>query len=560
VTNAHTLPADLRDELARATGPALLLTRNNLALARDLAAAGPGLAWRVLTKDDLRGRGPRHLLGRLREAPWSVLVFEDDALEIRRRNGLHRALLAAARGRSRWLVASERERGIEVRRVRPLPAGLAALGDAAADITASAGAVLSGWGLERSLRGAAPRPDPRPGPNVAVLRTDFWFGVTAGGSVSHAVGVLEAMHALGLTPRLWTSSLLPVPPGVTQREVRPAVRPAWIEEAALAGWNRRFVEETAAEIAAFHPSVVYQRHSILSVAGLVLARRLGVPLVLEVNASEVWARKAWSRLQLERLAVDMEKTAFRGADRLVLVSEELVPTVLELGGDRDRVVVNPNGVDLRRFPPEETGRGARAELGIPPDAPVLGFLGTFARWHGVLFLAGEIPLLAARHPELHVVLIGDGDHRPEVEARLAESAAASRVHFTGLVSRDRVPALLAACDVLLSPHLPFSDGTPFFGSPTKLFEYLAAGRPVVASNLGQIGRVVADGETGILYPPGDGAAFREAVSRLVADPDLRRRLGRRARETAETSYTWEANVRRALSGFVTLPGTGAPTR
>jgi glycosyltransferase involved in cell wall biosynthesis len=244
----------------------------------------------------------------------------------------------------------------------------------------------------------------------------------------------------------------------------------------------------------------------------------------------------------------MERTAFRHADRLILVSDELLPVVLAAGADRSRVIVNPNAVDVTRFDPMNLGVTVRERF--PSDAIVCGFLGTFTRWHGVLFLAAQVAPLVKARPNLHFLFVGDGDLRPEVEERLAREGVASRARFTGLIDPPSVPEHLAACDILLSPHLPFEDGTPFFGSPTKLFEYLAAGRPVVASRLGPIGRVVEDEVTGLLFEPGNAEAFQQAVLWLVDQPEERKRMGREARSTAEREHTWEANVRRALLGWL----------
>jgi glycosyltransferase involved in cell wall biosynthesis len=159
----------------------------------------------------------------------------------------------------------------------------------------------------------------------------------------------------------------------------------------------------------------------------------------------------------------------------------------------------------------------------------------------------------AANPNLYFYFIGDGDLRPMVAEKLADSRTASHVHFTGLLGPDAIPDHLAACDILLSPHLPFEDGSVFFGSPTKLFEYMASGRAIVASRLGQIARVVIPGVTGRLHDPGDGRQFQEAVLALAADPEERRHLGREARRTAEDRYTWKENVRRALNGIVSFP-------
>jgi glycosyltransferase involved in cell wall biosynthesis len=373
--------------------------------------------------------------------------------------------------------------------------------------------------------------------------------------------VAAGLRALGVQGRLWSPSRTPAPPDeLEQTEVPPERRPAFFEEAALLRYNRTLIRRVNADLRGFAPAAVYQRHDAFHLSGLALARRWKVPLVLEVNASEVWARQAWSRLFLKRLAVWMERIAFRQADRLVLISEELVPTVTALGGSPERIVVNPNGVEVERFDPGSRGEPVRRDSGWPADAIVCGFLGTFARWHGVLFLAEEAPRLAAADPRLRFLLLGDGDLRPAVEAAFRDAGLGDRARFPGIVPRERVPEHLAACDLLLSPHLPFEDGTAFFGSPTKLFEYMAAGRAIVASRLGPIARLVEDGETGVLFPPGEGRPFREAVLRLAGDAAERARLGRNARHRAEARYTWTANVRRSLEGLVPLPpaASGGP--
>lgn len=552
------LPRDFAAALAGAgAGPALLITRNNLSFVEAVRTASPSLEWHVLTKDDLRGWTGRRLLDHLRSRRWDLVAIEDDPAEVRRRWDLYRGMLVAARARRRWLVGGGE--GGTARAVHRVRDGLGLAGILCAEAFATAFALLSARRLLRRVDRSRLRPSPaRAGAAVAVLRTDFWFGQRAGGSISHALGVLGGMRRLGLRPRLWTTSLLPeLPPGVEQVEVLPAPRPALVEEAAMAGFNRTFLATVSPDAGSFGPGLVYHRHSVFSLAGLALARLLDVPLVLEVNASEVWARRAWSRLRFEGLADAMERAVFRRADRLVLISQALVPTVLERGGDRERIVVNPNGVDIDRFDPADPGTETRVSLGLPPDAIVIGFLGTFTRWHGVLFLAEEASRLLGEDERLHVLFVGDGEFRPEAERCVREAGVGDRVHFTGLLPPGRVPAHLAACDILVSPHLPLEDGTEYFVSPIKLFEYMAAGRPVVASRIGQTPEILEDGRTGLLHPPGDGSAFRAAVLRLASDPDLRRSLAGAGRAVVEERYTWEANVRRSLAGLVELPPSGS---
>jgi glycosyltransferase involved in cell wall biosynthesis len=553
--SSHDFPDELRGALRNQRGHGLLITRNNLGLHGALSGQFSAIEWHLLTKETMRGWGIRRILAALRERRWDIVVIEDTAPEMTRRADLYACLLLLARTRIRWLITSS-ELTLQTRVLQPAKEWPRLVYVLAREAWASLQAIVYGY---RLLRQASPPGPGRAHPsrgigNIAMLRTQFWFQLVAGGSVSHVRGVASGMRALGLVPHLWTSSKLPGSElEFEQTEITPEPPPNFFEDAAMVAFNRTVIRQAGQDFRTFSPAVVYQRHDVFSLSGLILARQLGVPLVLEVNASEVWARETWSRLFLKDLARKMEGAAFRNADRLVLISEELVTTVLDLGGHRDRIVVNPNGVDVDRFDPDPRTEMAKGKLGVPAETILCGFIGTFAKWHGVLFLAEQIPGLLRRNPRLGFVLIGDGDLRPDVIARLDQGDIGSRVLLPGMVTSEQVPGYLAACDILLSPHMPFDDGTTFFGSPTKLFEYMAAGRAIAASKLGPIARILNHGQTAILFDPGDGAGFCEAVLELADRPELRRTLGMNARAVAESQYTWTANARRALEGLVELP-------
>src|SRR6185436_20281238 len=136
------------------------------------------------------------------------------------------------------------------------------------------------------------------------------------------------------------------------------------------------------------------------------------------------------------------------------------------------------------------------------------------------------------------LLVGSGSLHAEVEKQLDGD---KRVIFTGAVAHDRVPKLLDACDILVAPHVPLADGSEFFGSPTKIFEYMAMGKGIVASRLGQIGEVLVDGETALLVEPGRVQELKAAIVKLVEDKRLCEALGVKAREVAEREHTWTHN-------------------
>ncbi|MDZ4803842.1 MAG: glycosyltransferase family 4 protein, partial [Candidatus Eisenbacteria bacterium] len=420
----------------------------------------------------------------------------------------------------------------------------------------AAQATVGGWALAKtplSLRAGPARPKalpPHPPYRVAYLRSDLSFvGLGAGGSVSHTVGVIGGLLDAGHSVETIAADEVPGldRARVPQTIIAPGRSVRVHDEAAMVAYHHFFIARAEKVLRERPPDILYQRHAVFNATGAMLSRRLGIPLILEANHTEVGAKAMWSRLQFRRLGELMERVAFESADAIVAVSTIGAKALVGVGADRARILVNPNGVDPQTFRPDINGSALRERLGFRPSDIVCGFLGTFTRWHGVLFLAEQVAPLVARHPDIRFLFMGDGDLRSAVEDHLRRSGVASRAVFTGLIPHGAVPEHLAACDVLISPHLPFEDGTPFFGSPTKLFEYLAMGKAVVASALGQIGDVIEDRKSGMLYAPGQPAAFQAAMDRVASDPGYRRNLGLEARRRVENEYTWKRNAERAVA-------------
>jgi glycosyltransferase involved in cell wall biosynthesis len=301
------------------------------------------------------------------------------------------------------------------------------------------------------------------------------------------------------------------------------------------------------------PDFIYQRYARFSWAGVVAANRTKRPLFLEYNGSEVWVGRHWDRVGSLDLLERYERLNLDAAARIFVVSDVERRNLEERGVAAEKIVVNPNGVDAERFRPDVGGAALRRELGIRDDEVVAGFVGTFGPWHGVEKLAEAIKLIPPDVP-VRFLLVGSGSLQVEIEKRLEAEVASGRVIFTGAVSHDRVPRLLDACDILVAPHVPLADGSEFFGSPTKIFEYMAMGKGIVASRLGQIGEVLVDSETALLVEPGDVEELKAALVRLIEDEELRKALGVRVREVAEREHTWTRNAQRVLDEFKSLTG------
>jgi glycosyltransferase involved in cell wall biosynthesis len=139
--------------------------------------------------------------------------------------------------------------------------------------------------------------------------------------------------------------------------------------------------------------------------------------------------------------------------------------------------------------------------------------------------------------------VGDGPERSRLEETIATAAFRDAVRLTGAVPHGEVPALLAAMDVAVAPYPRLPD---FYFSPLKVFEYMAAGLPVVASRIGQVAKLIENGVTGLLYEPGDVHALSAALDRLRRQPEFRKSLGRAARDAVLRNHTWDAVVERIL--------------
>lgn len=305
---------------------------------------------------------------------------------------------------------------------------------------------------------------------------------------------------------------------------------------------------------------IYQRYSGESFCGAFVAKKKNKPFVLEFNSSEVWKLQNWSKVsnpiknfvkQYLQLPVvkRIEKYNLETADLIVVVSETLKENLIKEGVPETKILVNPNGVEVDKFNAEHVFN-QRKKLNLDPYF-VFGFIGTFGKWHGVLELANSINRFFENHPELKVkirfLIIGDGKLFPEFETIITKGGYSEQVICTGQVEQSQGPSLLLSCDSFLSPHIKNPDGTKFFGSPTKLFEYMACGKPIIASDLDQIGDILEHNKTAWLVEPGNIEELAEAMFSLYKDSDLQTKMGNNARAEVEKNYSWDAHVSRILS-------------
>jgi glycosyltransferase involved in cell wall biosynthesis len=295
---------------------------------------------------------------------------------------------------------------------------------------------------------------------------------------------------------------------------------------------------------AIRPDVIMERYYNFAGAGLLAARRLGLPSLLEVNALIVDPPAVRKRRLDDALGGPMRRYAelqCRWAGRIVTPLHTTVPASIP----RSKIVELPWGADVERF-------GPRA---APERAPTVVFMGSFRAWHGVTDFVRAALLLLDQGHDMRFVLIGDGPERAAAEALAAPQAA--RFRFSGAIPYEQVPAALARADLGVAPfntaRHPALVSAGFFWSPLKIYEYMAAGLPVVTARIPPLNEVIREGQEGALFAEGDVPSLAAAIARALADPAAARAMGAQARARVVARYSWErhcAELERLLGELV----------
>jgi glycosyltransferase involved in cell wall biosynthesis len=290
------------------------------------------------------------------------------------------------------------------------------------------------------------------------------------------------------------------------------------------------------EAARFRPDILYERHNLFLLAGLLVKWRRRIPMMLEVNAPLASERARFGGLRLRALSHWCEGLLWRHSDVVLPVTEVLARHVARLRGTDSGVHVVPNGARLDLAPPAAAAAAIRARLGLPDNALILGFVGFVRAWHGLEWALEALHSLPAH---VHLLIVGDGPARPELESRAAQMGIGGRVRFCGNVAHRDIAAHMQLFDIALqTASVPYA-------SPLKLFEYMALSRAILAPDQPNIREILQDGLDALLFAPANRPSFLAALTRLCGDSALRQRLGDGARRTVEeVPLTWAHNALR----------------
>ena len=463
----------------------------------------------------------------------------------------------ATRPREAYQALAEKESGF--------PGAAQPVGPSAAQIAEQSRAALS-----QLLRDAQPVPFvgvpavPTPtGPVAGVgvyLRTDYWAQITSGGSYGHTCYVAKELAAVAERFVCLMASRFAMLDEIGLHQVV-MPRPSELSsETDLLAAHWFYYPQLKLALQSLRPTYIYERLCQGNFCGAALSLELGIPYILEYNGSEISMTRSFGGVALEHeeVFIGAEDAAFKQATLITVVSQVIKDSLVQRGVHAGKILVNPNGADPEAYAPMPAQSRAtlRAELGFSNHHRVIGFTGTFGGWHGIDVLAESIPRICA-HPDARFLLIGDGTHKHLIDAAVVQHGLAERVKSMGRVPQAEGARLLAACDIFVSPHNSHMVDSKFFGSPTKLFEYMAVGEGIVGSDLEQLGEVLSPAlrpadfdradvrvtsERAVLCTPGDVDQFVKAVVALAERPDIASALGRNARQAVLDSYSWQRHV------------------
>jgi len=529
----------------------LVLSGDPSQIQEKLTARFPDAQIQVVARSDFEGSGVATRLRKLRALRPDIFVIATERLKWQR--GQNAFMLFGALAGAREVIMLD-SHGDELKRSRAnllLRAPVELTTDAISSARTLARAERELRELEALVQSNSFRPQVKStaNPRIVYLRSTPGPGTQAGGAASHIKGVVEGLISLGSHVELVSNDRIsgfdeninviePVSSG-TSRAIFDINN------------NLHFTRHLLPLLEQNVPDLIYQRYARFSWAGVVAAIKTRRPLFLEYNGSEVWVGKHWDRVGKLDLLERYEQLNLKAATRIFVVSEVERRNLETRGVNSDKIIINPNAVDAFSFQPGLGGTDVKRTLGFTDNDVVVGFVGTFGPWHGVLVLADAIKNIPDDLP-IKFLFVGSGSLYAQVQQMLVDDRNTGRVMFTGPVEHKEVPAFLDACDILVSPHVPLTDGSEFFGSPTKLFEYMAMGKGIVASSLGQISDVLDDGNTALLVKPGDPGELASAIRRLAESPELRQRLGTNARETVVQKHTWKHNAQRVLDAYRSL--------
>jgi len=300
------------------------------------------------------------------------------------------------------------------------------------------------------------------------------------------------------------------------------------------------------------PTLIHEREigwrTYLNFGGILLAKKNKIPYVLEVNAPILYERGIYHSYFSCKIEEISEKVLFSRANRIIVVSNVLKNYVMSKNIPSEKVIVVPNGANEKLLNPNISGKKIRKKYNLE-NKRIICFSGSLDQeWQGIDEILKSAEMISSIDPTIYFLIIGDLKEQDQTKN------SPQNVIFTGAINHSDLPNYLAAADILLAPYKlkeQFKE-IGFYNSPVKLFEYMAMGKPIIASNIGQISEVIEHGKTGLLIEPGNYQELTSNILTLFENKQLREELGVNAREELVRNYTWKINADKIVNVYKDL--------
>jgi glycosyltransferase involved in cell wall biosynthesis len=322
-----------------------------------------------------------------------------------------------------------------------------------------------------------------------------------------------------------------------KRRLKPTLS-RYLHEPKELSWNLRYFGRESEILARERPDVVLVRDNHWNISYAFAARRFDIPVVVEVNSpAEEMRLYRHEHVHLPWVPERLERWRVRLADAVIAVSTPLKEKIVSGAGvPSDKVTVIANGVDVDRFS-RDVGPDEQI-AGHFPGLPVVGFVGSFQSFHNPEAIGRMAVHLVQRGLRAGFAFVGGG--RGMEAVREITRPIAAHTLFLNRVPHARVPRIVRALEVGVLPD------TAYYCCPLKILEWMAAGIAVVAPSYDSIRELIQDGETGVLFPPGDWDTLVDSVARLLGDAEYRGQLGTKAAAHVRESLTWRHNAERVV--------------
>lgn len=373
---------------------------------------------------------------------------------------------------------------------------------------------------------------------ILFWRGDFYNASPEGGLFTTFYETVKSFNNLGIETVWAHSGPLRKPEATKYYEINYNKFLRNLPEVPLLYYNYKSEKELLKIIDKEQPDLIYHFQAFFNYKIKNIKDKTGIPVFMQLEGILQWVKSNWGKTYFPDLLKKMEIESWRGVDEFFTVSNFVKNQLHNFGIDNNRINVITSKADTEHFRPDINGDEIRKKYNL--TGTIITFLGTFGKWHGIEFLIDAAPKIFALIPDAKIMLIGDGELRGKIDEKIDKLKIRDRIIMCGLVDLTDVPKYLAASDILVSPCIPNEKGE-FINSPVKIFEYLAMGKPLVASDIGQQKEIIKDRENGLLFKTFDENEFVEKIIELKNNKELQTKLSINARQDAITNYDWKNN-------------------